>query len=374
MGQAQTPFVCLVTLCLASLERTLRHINDTGSLPCDGKCQGGELPSDRPLWLRRHWLILLEVIFGEILLADTLAANPDELRGAEQAIASVRVLRCGHAEQHKEHRYGSKLPQLWWVFFGRSWVRLPLQVFLIEHRDGLVLFDTGIDPAIMTDNRYIKQAIGRFLLPRIFKLHITESDRIDHVLADTGVAASDIRMAVISHLHFDHVGGIAQLPDADLLVSAREWAILSEPHPEREWILREHIELPSARWRQITFEPTDDPLFEGFGGIHDVAGDGSMILLPTPGHTAGSMSMLIRQKGWDPILLMGDLSYEAKLLEQDVVPGTGDGSTLLASFAAVRRLKEQLPELALVASHDFAARAAVMQATRDTMQDQDKAQ
>jgi glyoxylase-like metal-dependent hydrolase (beta-lactamase superfamily II) len=247
-------------------------------------------------------------------------------------------------------------------------VPLPLQCFLIEHRDGFVLFDTGIDPAIVSDSRYIKQAVGRFLLPLIFKLHVNEDDRIDHVLEKAGIAASDIQTAVISHLHFDHVGGVARVPQADLLVNAREWAILSEPHPEQEWILREHIEIPSAKWRQITFEPSDDPLFEGFDGIHDVAGDGSMILLPTPGHTAGSMSMLIRREGWDPILLVGDLTYEADLLDRDVVPGTGEKKSLLASFANVRRLKQRLPGLAIVASHDFAASAEISRATGSATQ------
>ena len=175
-------------------------------------------------------------------------------QGSEPLITSVRVLNSGCAEQHKEHRYGSSLPQLWWVLFGRSWVPVPLHCFLIEHHDGWVLFDTGIDPAIMSNKGYIKQAIGRFLLPRIFRLHVKETDRIDHVLAEAGVAVSDIRTAVISHLHFDHVGGIAQIAQADLLVSDREWAILSEPHPEYEWILREHIEIPSAKWRPISFD------------------------------------------------------------------------------------------------------------------------
>ena len=278
-------------------------------------------------------------------------------------IASVRVLTCGRAEQHFEHRYGSKLPRLWWVFLGHRWVPLPLQAFLIEHRDGWVLFDTGIDPAILSDPGYIRQAVGRILLPWIFRIHLTDADRIDHVLAAAGVDASDIRLAVISHLHFDHVGGIAQIPQADLIVSEREWSILSEPHPEREWILREHLEIPSAKWRQTAFSPTDDPLFEGFAGSHDVAGDGSMVLLPTPGHTKGSLSMLIRREGWDPILLVGDLTYEAGLIEQDVLPGVGDRKALLSSYAKVRALQERLPRLTIVASHDSAATEAVARAT-----------
>ena len=288
----------------------------------------------------------------------------------DHPVTALKVLHCGRAEQHKEHRYGSRFPPLVWVFFGRSWVPLPLQCFLIEHRDGLVLFDTGIDTAILSDKSYIKQPIGRFLLPWIFRWELTEHDRIDHVLADAGVDASSIKTVVISHLHFDHVGGISQIPQADLLVSDREWAILSEPHPEREWILKEHIELPSAKWQQISFKPTDDPLFEDFEGIHDVVGDGSMMLLPTPGHTPGSMSMLIRQDGWDPILLVGDLTYQADLLENNILPGTGDKKTLLESFAKVRRLKEKLPNLAIVASHDFAAEEAILQATDSERHDQ----
>lgn len=296
-------------------------------------------------------------------MADAKTVVMREEQHTDPPISSVRVLDCGRGEQHAEHRYGSKLPRLWWVFFGRRWVPLPLQAFLIQHRAGLVLFDTGIDPAIMTDAQYIKQAIGRFLLPRIFRFHLTDADRIDRVLERSGFAAGDIRTAVISHLHFDHTGGIAQIPQADLLVSEKEWSILSDPHPEREWILREHIELPEAKWRPIAFSPTDDPLFEGFEGIHDVMDDGSMILLPTPGHTKGSISMLIRREGWHPILLVGDLAYEAALLEQQVVPGVGDGPTLLASFAKVLKLKERLPDLAIVASHDFAAPEVVARAT-----------
>ncbi len=267
-----------------------------------------------------------------------------------RAIRSLRVFSSGWAEQHDEHRYGSWKPQLWWALTSRSWVELPLSYFLIEHKDGPILFDAGMDPAIVSDPDYISQAIGRFLFRRVFRMHISEEDQLDKVLANAGFVASDIELAIISHLHFDHVGGIAHIPQARLLVSEREWAQLAQPNPEREWILKEHIEIPGAQWRPFAFHPTDDPLFDGFEGTYDVKGDGSMILLPTPGHT--------------PILLVGDLTYEARLLDEDRTPGRGDPAILRASFAKVRNLKDRLPGLVIVPSHDFSAADEIARATR----------
>lgn len=280
-----------------------------------------------------------------------------------KAIKAIHTFSSGWAEQHKEHRYGTWKPRLWWVLTSQSWVSLPINYFLIEHRDGLVLFDTGLNPEIVSDPLYINSALGRFLLRRIFRLHISEDDRLDRVLARNGLAAADIRTAVISHLHFDHVGGIAEIPQADLLVSAREWAQLSDPHPEYEWILREHIEIPGAKWRPFAYQPTDDPLFEDFDGIHDVAGDGSMILLPTPGHTPGSLSMLIRRAGWPPVLLAGDVAYQADLIESDTVPGTGDAQQLRTTYAKIKRLNEKLPDLVIAPAHDPASCTRILSAS-----------
>ncbi len=276
--------------------------------------------------------------------------TPDKT--AKPKIKTVHTFSTGSGAQHKEHRYGSWMPRLLWALTSRSWVGLPINVFLIEHEDGLVLFDTGLDPALKTDPNYISQAIGRFLVDRIFRFDIAPDDKLGQQLDRMGVAPVAVTKAVISHLHFDHVGGIADIPQAELLVSEREWAQLSDPHPEREWILREHIEIPHAKWRPIKFQPADDPLLEPFDGYYDVMDDGSMVLLPTPGHTPGSMSMLLRSLRMPPVLLIGDLAYEEKSIMEDRAPGTGDAKVLRASYAKVRALKEKLPDLVIVPSHD----------------------
>lgn len=277
-------------------------------------------------------------------------------------IKNIHVVQTGWAEQHKEHRYGTRVPQMWWVLSSRSWVPLPINAFLIEHSDGFTLFDTGLDPAISSDPNYISSAVGRFLLHRIFRLHIRKEDALRYQLEALDVSAKDIRRAVISHLHFDHVGGIADIPNAELIVSEREWAQLSMPHPERVWILSEHIKLPRANWRPIEFSPSDDPLFSRFGGTFDVMGDGSMILLPTPGHTLGSLSMLVNSNRMPPILLVGDLTYQTDLLLADKTPGTGDAKQLRETYAKVRALKADLPNLIILASHDSSAKGVLIRA------------
>jgi N-acyl homoserine lactone hydrolase len=81
-----------------------------------------------------------------------------------------------------------------------------------------------------------------------------------------------------------------------------------------------------------------------------------LMLLPTPGHTVGSLSMLVRADDRPPLLLVGDLSYAVELLMRDQLPGIyADKSQLQASFAKVRNLKAQLPDLVILGSHDPAA-------------------
>ena len=279
------------------------------------------------------------------------------------AIKAVHVITTGHVEQHEEHRYGTSKPLMWWVLTSRSWVKAPIHAFAIEHRDGLVLFDTGVDPALVSNPDYIDSPIGRFILKKVFRFHIGPGDALDKQLEAIGLAPTDVRKVVTSHLHFDHIGGIAHVPQAQLLVSREEWQQLAAPHPEREWLLREHIELPGANWQPVEFMPTDNPLLAPFGGCYDCMGDGSMVLLPTPGHSPGSMSMLVRSSGLPPLLFVGDLTYELESLDKDQVPGIGDAEQLRNTFSKIRELRTALPDLVVLPSHDPLAKESLAAAT-----------
>ncbi len=280
----------------------------------------------------------------------------------QTAIKSVNVLATGRGSQHKEHRFGSWKPSLWWVLTSRSWIEIPILVYVIEHKDGLVLFDAGMSLEVQTDPEYFATPIGRFFARKIFRFKIGSDDTLTGNLLKLGYEASDVRKVVVSHLHFDHIGCINEVPQAELLVGTREWRQLAEPHPERDFILREHIELPGARWQQVEFQQTDDSLFLPFGGCFDVMGDGSMILLPTPGHTVGSLSMLVRSGIYPPLLFVGDLTYASDLLFKNQIPGTGDRKALQSSFEKVRNLKKQLPDLVILPAHDSKAIDALAEA------------
>lgn len=244
---------------------------------------------------------------------------------------------------------------MWWALRSKSWFPIPINVFLVEHRNGLVLFDAGLSPAVTANPNYVRSGVGRYFLHKLFRLHIGADDTLAHNLAMLGYRAADVDKVVVSHLHFDHVGGISEVPQADLLVSRDEWRQLDGRHPERDFIFREHIELPGAKWRPVDFAATADPLFAPFGGSFDLMGDGSMVLLPTPGHTAGSMSMLVQAAGWPPLLFVGDLTYEVQLLLRGQVPGTGEESVLHSSFDKVRHLRDRLPGLRILPGHDAKA-------------------
>jgi len=127
------------------------------------------------------------------------------------------------------------------------------------------------------------------------------------------------------------------------------------PGPEQRGFLRSHIQLPGLHWRQVTMEPAKDPGLAPFTESLDVMGDGSLTLLPTPGHTAGSVSLLIRRARRPPLLLAGDLTYGADILQRGQLPGVGHRRQLAESTGKVRALAGQQPGLIVLPAHDPAA-------------------
>ena len=109
-----------------------------------------------------------------------------------------------------------------------------------------------------------------------------------------------------SHFHFDHCGGNAQIPNATLVVQRREWDSGMDPDIGRP------ARLQPARFRS---RPQAAPV----DGEHDVFGDGSVVCLPTHGHTPGHQSLKLRLAGGD-IVLAADSCYFCRTLRERRLP------------------------------------------------------
>jgi N-acyl homoserine lactone hydrolase len=276
--------------------------------------------------------------------------------GSPAAVKAVSVISTGTVRIHPEHPHGTRKPMYWWLLTSRQWTPpRPINVYVIEHAKGLILFDTGQDRASVTSNDYFPGGLAGQLYDRLARFDIREQDTLTAQLATLGYSPSDVSTAILSHLHQDHIGGLAELTRSDLLVSAAEWAELAKPGPELRGFLRSHIQLPGLKWQQISLAPTSDPALRPFTESLDVMGDGSLTLLPTPGHTAGSMSLLVRRTGKPPLLLAGDLTYGAEILQRGQLPGVGNRRRLAESSNQVLALAGQQPGLVVLPAHDPSA-------------------
>ena len=126
---------------------------------------------------------------------------------------------------------------------------------------------------------------------------------------------------------------------------------MRRPRAEARGYLTRHIDLPGLKWQRITFDATTDDELTPFSARYDLVADGSLVLLPTPGHTEGSMSLLVRRPGTE-LLLVGDLSYDHALMARGVVPGIGARAVLERSTNDVLELAERLGGAAILPAHD----------------------
>jgi N-acyl homoserine lactone hydrolase len=292
-------------------------------------------------------------------LTATSRAEP----GSAGAVQAVSVISTGTVRIRPEHPYGTRKPLYWWLLTSRRWTPpRPINVYVIEHAKGLILFDTGQDRASVTDDTYFPPGVTGYMYDRLARFDVGEDETLTAQLAALGYSPSDVSTAILSHLHQDHIGGLAELTGSDLLVSAGEWAELARSGPELRGFLRSHIMLPGLKWHQVSLEPTDDPALAPFTESLDVMGDGSLMLLPTPGHTAGSVSLLIRRRARPPLLLAGDLTYGAEILQRGQLPGVGRRHLLAESTRKVLALQGQQPGLVVLPAHDPAAAQRLLDA------------
>ena len=206
---------------------------------------------------------------------------------------------------------------------GEGDITVPIPVFLIEHPKGRALFDTGLHPDCQHD------PAGRLgeRLTNLFKVGFRPGEEVSARLEAIGRDPGKIDLVISSHFHFDHCGGNALIANATLLVQRREWDAGMDPE--------------SAAQRG--FDPRDFDLghkLRLIEGEHDVFGDGSVICLPTHGHTPGHQSLRVRLDSGD-IVLAADACYFCQTLRERRLPRFAhDKAAMLASLDRLEALEK----------------------------------
>lgn len=174
----------------------------------------------------------------------------------------------------------------------------PVNVVLVDHPAGLCLFDTGPGRRLTLSGAF--PGVHPWL--RLTRFEPTEADAVGVALAARGATREDVRTIVLSHLHVDHVGGVEEYPVAELVVSRREWE-RATGLPGR---LRGYVPslVPTGRATRLV-EPRG-PAVGPFPASFDVHGDGSLVVVPAPGHTPGHLALLVERAG-GTLLCGGDL-------------------------------------------------------------------
>lgn len=213
------------------------------------------------------------------------------------------------------------------------YVDIPVPVFLITHPEGNVLFDTGPHPDVFTD------AASRWGgLAKAFAPVGDEKDGILQQLEKSGFAPDTIKYVVNSHLHFDHAGGNQFFPDSLFFVSRKEFVCAQNPENEGKGYFE-------ADW--------DHPLnYRTIDGEHDIFNDGTLKVIPMPGHTPGHQILRVTLQQQGVVILSGDSVPFRKNYEAFVVPrNTIDTHQALQSIRDLHKLVEE-ENAFLIHGHD----------------------
>lgn len=259
--------------------------------------------------IRRHSAIFAAArrLACAALLTGALAGNAAAAGRAEAAADRLYVLRCGEGVAGDVSRWSPGVDE------GKP-APFVDTCYLVKHRQGWMLWDTGVPDAVasMPDGL----APGD---PRATRWHRRAT--LASQLAQLGVKPGDLRFVAVSHTHPDHVGNVELFPRTPVLIQRAEydWAFAQPRKP---------------------FSP-EHPVTK-LDGDRDVFGDGSVLILSTPGHTPGHQSLLVhlRKTGW--IVLSGDAVHFRSNWEARRVPSMNTDRE--QTLASMRRLANVIAE------------------------------
>jgi N-acyl homoserine lactone hydrolase len=219
-----------------------------------------------------------------------------------------------------------------------QFIEAPIVAYLIETPNGRILYDVGCDYRKIATPE-LRRMFFDPMRPMFEPPRMKQEQRIPNYLKHLGLSPRDIDVVFLGHLHFDHAGGLCELPGCEVHVH-REELVAAKTRLDHG-VFDDEIE-DANRWKLQTDEYTVAT------GVRAIA---------TPGHTAGHMSLFIELPTGPPVVLCGDAADLHENLADEVAPGYcwQDKDTL--AIASIRKLKAiaRTENAELWPNHDFAA-------------------
>jgi glyoxylase-like metal-dependent hydrolase (beta-lactamase superfamily II) len=232
------------------------------------------------------------------------------------------------------------------VLTDRSWAEpIPVQVFLISHPEGYILFDTGLSPHTK-DSDYFPSWMPTFRLTSRFE--INESQGVGVQLREKGIEPKDLKAVIVSHLHYDHSGGLPDLIDAPIFLLEGDYKAFKEP-------IHATFEGATPHQWPKNFRPSflkeSNSHIGPFEQSYPITADGKVVAVQTPGHVPGHCSLVIFAED-ATYFLTGDATYSQEYLDNELTDGVNE--TPMQAIETLKKIKElarQMP-LVILPAHD----------------------
>jgi N-acyl homoserine lactone hydrolase len=215
------------------------------------------------------------------------------------------------------------------ILLDRAWTKpLPVYAWAVETTEGVVVVDTG-ETARTGDPGYFPRWHPYFRLA--VQLDVTPEQEVGPQLLQLGIRPDDVQTVILTHLHTDHAGGLHHFPKSKILVSDEELAIARGLAGR----LRGYLPNRWPNWfapRPIVFGPK---AVGPFDRSQQVTADGTVVIVPTPGHTPGHVSVIVVD---DEVryFLAGDTTYTQQSLVDEKVDGVSPSEAV--SLQTMRRI------------------------------------